>query len=55
MTKEAKILEEAINLINPKKLSEEILIENLRKRIVTELDDSTINSKLYKLDNEYYK
>jgi hypothetical protein len=55
MTKEAEILREAINLINPKNLSEEILIENLRKRIVTELDDSTINSKLEKLDNEYYK
>ena len=54
-TKEAKILEEAINLINPNKISEEELIENLRKRIVTELDDSTVNSKLEKLDNEYYK
>lgn len=55
MTKEAKILEEAINLINPKKLSEEELIENLRTRRVTELDDSIINSKLEKLDKEFYK
>jgi len=54
MTKEAKILEEAINLINPKKLSEEALIENLRKRIVTELNDSTVNAKLEKLDSEYF-
>jgi hypothetical protein len=55
MTKEARILEEAINLINPKKLPEKVLIENLRKRIVAELDDSIINAKLEKLDNEYYK
>jgi hypothetical protein len=55
MKKEAKILEEAINLINPNKLPEKVLIENLRKRIVAELDDSIINAKLDKLDNEYYK
>ncbi|MFT3705552.1 MAG: DUF4375 domain-containing protein [Agriterribacter sp.] len=54
-TKEAKILEEAINAINPKNLSEEELIENLRKRVVAELDDTTINAKLEKLDNEYLK
>jgi len=54
-TKEARILEEAINLINPNKLSEEALIEKLRKRVVTELQDSIVNSKLDKLDNEYYQ
>lgn len=55
MTKEEKILEEAINLINPKKLSEKVLIENLRKRTVDELEDSIVNEKLGKLDKEYYK
>jgi len=54
-TKEAAILEKAISLINPKNLPEKELLENLRKRIVAELDDSTINEKLDKLDNEYYK
>ena len=55
MTKEANILEEAINLINPKKLSEQKLIENLRTRKVTELEDSIINSKLEILDKKFYK
>ncbi|HEU5163892.1 MAG TPA: DUF4375 domain-containing protein [Chitinophagaceae bacterium] len=54
-TKEAKILEEAINLINPQKLSEEELIEKIRKRLVTELDDSTVKAKLDILDASYYK
>jgi hypothetical protein len=54
MPKKAKILEEAINLINPNKLPEKVLIENLRKRMVAELDDSIINAKLDRLDNEYY-
>jgi hypothetical protein len=53
--KNEAILERAINLINPKKLSETILIENLRKRVVTELEDSIVNSKLEELDNEFYK
>jgi Domain of unknown function (DUF4375) len=53
--KNAVILEKAINLINPNKLSENELIENLRKRIVHELEDSIINIKLEKLDNEFYK
>jgi hypothetical protein len=52
--KEAKILAEAISLINPKNLQEAELIENLRKRIVVELDDSIVNLKLHNLDNEYY-
>ncbi len=54
-TKNAVILEKAINLINPKKHTEEELIENLRKRVVDELEDSVINSKLEELDNEFYK
>jgi hypothetical protein len=52
--KEAQILEDAINLINPKKLSENELLEKLRMRMVDELDDSVINQKLNKLDNEFY-
>jgi hypothetical protein len=36
-------------------LSEGELIEKLRKRNVDELDDSIINNKLDKLDEEYYK
>ena len=51
---EAKILEEAINLINPQKLSEKELLEKLRKRSVDELDDSVINKKLDELDNQFY-
>ena len=51
---EAKILEEAIDLINPKKLSEKELLEKLRKRSVDELDDSVINKKLDELDNQFY-
>jgi Domain of unknown function (DUF4375) len=54
-SEEAKILEEAINCINPKKLPEKELIEKLRKRTVDELDDSVINNKLDKLDAEFYK
>ena len=52
---EAKILEEAISLINPKKLPEKELIEKLRKRNVDELDDSVVNKKLDKLDAEFYQ
>jgi hypothetical protein len=51
----AAILEQAINLINPNKLSEDLLINNLRKRIVAELDDDKVGSELNKLDEEYYK
>ncbi len=54
-TKNAVILEKAINLINPKKHTEEELIENLRKRVVDELEDSVVNYKLHELDNEFYK
>ena len=51
---EAKILETAINLINPQKLSENDLLEKLRKRNVDELDDSIVNKKLEELDNQFY-
>lgn len=53
-TARAKILEEAIGLINPGKLSEDDLLEKLRKREVTELDDSVISRKLNDLDNKFY-
>ena len=45
-TKNAAILEKAMDLINPKKLRETELVESLLKKIVAELEDSTINSKL---------
>jgi len=51
---EAQILEDAINLINPKKLSENELIERLRKRTVDELDASIVNKKLNELDEKFY-
>lgn len=53
--KTAKILEKAISLINPKNLSQEELIEKLKKREVEELDDEKISLELEKLDNEFYK
>jgi uncharacterized protein DUF4375 len=52
---EAKILEEAIKLINPKKLSEEELVDKLRKRTVDELDDSVVNKKLEILDETFFE
>lgn len=53
--KTAKILESAINLINPKKLTDEDLIKKLRNREVEELDNEEINAKLELLDVEFYK
>lgn len=53
--KTAKILESAINLINPKKLTNEDLIKKLRNREVEELDNEEINAKLELLDVEFYK
>ncbi|VBB48213.1 conserved hypothetical protein [uncultured Paludibacter sp.] len=53
--KTAKLLEEAINLINPNHLSEEELIKKIRNREVEELDDDTISEKLNKLDELFYK
>lgn len=48
--KTAKILESAISLINPKKLSNKALIERLRNRECEELENEEINKSLYKLD-----
>jgi len=53
--KTAKILESAINLINPKKLSNEDLINKLRNQEVEELNNKKINAKLELLDLEFYK
>jgi len=54
-TRTAKLLEDAIKLINPNNLPEKDLIEKLRKRKVAELDDETINEKLNKLDILFYE
>ena len=51
----AKLLESAINLINPNHISENDLIEKLRKREVEELYDDKIDAELNKLDDEFYK
>ena len=54
-TKTADLLEQAILLINPDKLSEPDLLEKIRKREVDELDNATVNTKLNSLDNEFFK
>ena len=54
-SKKAELLERAIEYINPGKLSERELIENLRNRRVSELDDDNINAKLDSLDQIYFK
>lgn len=51
----AKLLESAINLINPNHISENDFIEKLRKREVKELYDDKISDELNKLDTEFYK
>lgn len=51
----AKLLESAINLINPHHISENDFIEKLRKREVEELYDDKISAELNKLDTEFYK
>lgn len=53
--KTAKILESAISLINPRKLSSKVLIKKLRNQEVEELDNEKTNASLYKLDLEFYK
>lgn len=53
--KTAKLLESAINLINPNQISETEFIEKLRKREVEELYDEKINAELNKLDEAFYK
>ncbi|MEN2415497.1 DMP19 family protein [Flavobacterium mesophilum] len=54
-TKTAKILEDAISLINPKKVPNNTLIGKLRDQEVEELDSEKINASLYLLDLEFYK
>lgn len=54
-TKTANLLEQALSLINPRKLSEQELIEKLKKQEVTELYDDKIIEKLNKLDELFYK
>ncbi|CAM3700419.1 DMP19 family protein [Flavobacterium chungbukense] len=51
----AKLLESAINLINPNHISENDFIEKLRRREVEELYDDKISAKLNKLDTQFYK
>jgi Domain of unknown function (DUF4375) len=53
--KTAKILESAINLINPKKLDKEDLIRKLQNRLVEELENEKINMKSELFDLEFYK
>jgi len=53
--KTAKLLENAINLINPNQISENELVEKLRKREVEELYNEEINAELNRLDSEFYK
>lgn len=53
--KTAKLLEDAISLINPNHISENEFIEKLQKREVKELYNEKISIELNKLDNEFYK
>lgn len=54
-SKTAKLLKNAIDLINPNQLSERVLIEKIRKREVEELDDEKVKAELEKLDEMFYK
>lgn len=54
-TETARLLEEAIKLINPKKFSEKEIIEKLKNGEVEELYDEKISFELEKLDAEFYK
>ena len=53
--KTAAILQQAIALINPKKLSEEDLVAKLQRREVEELFYGRISDLLYSRDEEFYK
>lgn len=53
--KSAALLEEAIALINPGKLSEDEFLEQLRKHQVDELYNDEITEKLNVLDEKFYK
>ena len=54
-SKTAKLLESAINLINPNHISENEFVEKLRKREVGELNDEKISAELNELDEAFYK
>ncbi|GAB2551748.1 hypothetical protein GCM10027085_48930 [Spirosoma aerophilum] len=53
-TKSAEILQQAIDQINPERLSEDQLIDKIRKRQVSELDDEKVNDALSRLDSLFY-
>ncbi|MCF6142526.1 DMP19 family protein [Flavobacterium sp. K77] len=53
--KTAKLLENAITLINPNDIPENEFLEKLRKREVEELYDEKISAELNKLDEAFYK
>ncbi|WP_164905499.1 DMP19 family protein [Flavobacterium sufflavum] len=53
--KTAKLLENAINIINPNHIPEKEFVEKLRKNEVEELYDEKIDAELNKLDTEFYK
>jgi hypothetical protein len=53
--KTAKLLEEAITLINPRNLKEEEFLEKLRKHQIDELYSDKISEKLNILDEKFYK
>lgn len=53
-TNTATILQQAIVLINPNKLSEKALVNKLRKREVEELFDDRISEKLSNLDKAFF-
>ena len=50
----AQLLQDAINLINPRRLSDQELIDRLQKRQLEELLDSNISAKLNVLDEKFY-
>jgi hypothetical protein len=50
----AQILRQAINLINPGNLPESQLVDRLRRREVTELDNQEVSTGLSKLDSLFY-
>jgi hypothetical protein len=54
-TKTAKLLENAINIINPSNISENEFLEKLREREVEELYDEKISAELNTLDEIFYK
>lgn len=53
--KTATLLEEAIALINPRKLNEDQFLEKLRKNQVDELYNEKISESLNILDEKFYK